>query len=224
MKSKSKERFDVEHSMNLLWESPGGKHSFFGGRSEGANSDFFQKCLPITNLVGLGAGHNQFATALIAHNPDRTSIDTRFDINLLLTDRINYDCVEDYLIKPPLKWMYESYKNKEFHFKHIDPSEVTGQAFGADGGSGSCMPTGIYKILMQLFGLSFNCIRGVNRTAFAIAIILYAFYHETCPSIDEVCTYIVQLRPICEFTAKSQEGWIHPKASLGSLQRDGGTA
>ena len=77
---------------------------------------------------------------------------------------------------------------------------------------------------MQLFGLSINCIRGINRTALAIAMCLMGFYHETAPCIDEICTYIVQLRPICEFTCKAQDGYIHPKVSLGSLQRDGGTA
>ena len=179
-----------------------------------ANSQVTQELGPITNVFSCAATHNKFATAICMWDPERCRQETRFDINGILEERIKYDTIEDALIGPVLRWMMFAIKTSQrIDRDNVDPNDITGPALDGKPRE-SDAPN---QLLYQQETLAKNCLQGVNRTAFACAVVLLACYEETGLTVIEVMDYLIALRPVFEF--RSHRDRIDTKALHGRLWR-----
>ena len=96
---------------------------------------------------------------------------------------------------------------------NVDPNDITGPALDGKPRESNA-PN---QLLYQQETLAENCLQGVNRTAFACAVVLLACYEETGLTVIEVMDYLIALRPVFEF--RSHRDRIDTKALHGRLWR-----
>ena len=146
---------------------------------------------------------NAFGACHIAHNPRRTSVDMRLELNGMLVGNLPFGLFGKFFLQPMLRWIFEGMLNGDFETEGIMPHMLTDK--DADGSKGSC-DKGMYTLLFQLHGYLVHCLKGKNRTALALLAILLAVYHETELSVDDAIEYLLQMRPVMDFAVHDRFG------------------
>ena len=145
-----------------------------------SNSEFFQKANRIKSIWSVCPLDDWSGSCVQKHNGTEAVIEARFDVSLVFQGRVKTQTFIEKFMVPIWIRMFKAHQRLASHGD-------------------------VAKSLQDLEQILLNDTNGQNRVLLIVMALLAGYYWRYEYSFEDLYQYIVQLRPICEFTATFRE-------------------